>query len=137
LVYSSGLCRALFVHLKNAKMILLHCAFIQAAEFSKQVNLSNLFSFHKLIYYIATGQDKQDNSAICNEIKQKIAKRKGNTSIVSLYIYIEAVPLELEPCEPNIILQSYRSRTAASNEYQVAHKMATEKLHELEQTREE
>jgi hypothetical protein len=35
---------------------------------------------------IAIDQGKQDDSAICDEIKEKIAKRKGSTSIVSLFI---------------------------------------------------
>ncbi|CEP11089.1 hypothetical protein [Parasitella parasitica] len=51
-------------------------------------------------------QDKQDEESICKQIKEKIAKRRGSTSI--------------------------RSATSQEDEFQAAHKLASEKLLEVD-----
>lgn len=68
-------------------------------------------------------QGKQDKENICDQIKEKIAKRKGTTSIVSFY-FIES--------SKNLTYLSQRSATNKEDEFQAAHKLASEKLFEVE-----
>jgi hypothetical protein len=66
-------------------MIQVHCLFIQAAKYYNLVGSFRILDFYKHTnhLFIVLDQGKQDEENTCDQIKEKIAKRKGTTSIVS------------------------------------------------------